>query len=248
MAYNKLKDLITEPTLYIKKKFLDPYDIDNLPSRARVQQQLRALKLDDKDRRWFAPEVTEELREPGFGTGIMTGSIETRAIARSSTGRRSSRESQTGWSGGVRTADRNQAEGDRGHRQPGHVRVAIHLQLDHGRVPHRRTGEKLEVNSACGPTMMNVIKCAREKMPIVGLDTDAQRGVVTSVYAERRPDRLESESTLRKIASGAGLFVGKDRLQSRTWHQATRPTSSPTLGRWPTPTARPSPRPRSRAG
>jgi hypothetical protein len=60
VAYNRLKDLITDEPLWIRKKFLAPYEIDNHVHVIACSNSLKALKLDNSDRRWFVPKVTEE--------------------------------------------------------------------------------------------------------------------------------------------------------------------------------------------
>jgi hypothetical protein len=62
IAYDKLKPLITNKTLPIEKKFLHEYDIDNFAHVIACSNSLKALRLEDTDRRWFVPEVTDRKR------------------------------------------------------------------------------------------------------------------------------------------------------------------------------------------
>jgi hypothetical protein len=62
-AYNSLKEVITDKTARIEKKFLAEYYIDNFAHVVACSNSRRALKLEDTDRRWFVPDVTE-LKQP----------------------------------------------------------------------------------------------------------------------------------------------------------------------------------------
>lgn len=62
VAYNKLKSLITDPTIPVKEKFVKEYTIDNWCHMIACSNDERALKLDDQDRRWLVPRITEEIK------------------------------------------------------------------------------------------------------------------------------------------------------------------------------------------
>ena len=59
-AYNKLKSIITDSELEINQKFLRPYRIENWCHVIACSNSLRALKVEEDDRRWFYPEVTDQ--------------------------------------------------------------------------------------------------------------------------------------------------------------------------------------------
>jgi uncharacterized protein DUF5906 len=59
VAYNKLKTFITDKRVQIEKKNIQTYYIDNFSHIIACSNDLKALKLDNSDRRWFVPEVTE---------------------------------------------------------------------------------------------------------------------------------------------------------------------------------------------
>lgn len=59
-AYDNLKTLITDPTVTVKKKFLDNYEIDNWIQIIACSNNYNALKITGDDRRWLIPRVTEE--------------------------------------------------------------------------------------------------------------------------------------------------------------------------------------------
>lgn len=58
--FTKLKDLITEPNITLRKMFNDPIDISNWAHFLMFSNSFAALKIDAQDRRIFVPTVTEE--------------------------------------------------------------------------------------------------------------------------------------------------------------------------------------------
>jgi hypothetical protein len=60
--YDKLKSYVSGDPIQAEVKFLVPYEIDNYVHIAASSNSKRALHLDDVDRRWLVPRVSEELR------------------------------------------------------------------------------------------------------------------------------------------------------------------------------------------
>lgn len=58
--FNKLKDLITEETVTLRKMHRDPTDVSNWAHFLLFSNSHNALKIDPQDRRLFVPQVTEE--------------------------------------------------------------------------------------------------------------------------------------------------------------------------------------------
>lgn len=70
-VYNRLKSAVTSEKVTVQKKFVDSYEIDNyLHFFASSNSKHRALKLDNTDRRWFIPEVTEETQTFSYWAGF----------------------------------------------------------------------------------------------------------------------------------------------------------------------------------
>lgn len=59
-AYNKLKSAITDKEVEVNEKYQRTYTIENWAHVFACSNSLRALKMEEDDRRWFYPEVTEE--------------------------------------------------------------------------------------------------------------------------------------------------------------------------------------------
>ena len=60
-AYNKLKSIMTDKRVNVNRKFMREYTIENWCHFYACSNSRRAIKIEDSDRRWFYPELTEEL-------------------------------------------------------------------------------------------------------------------------------------------------------------------------------------------
>lgn len=58
-AYNALKAIITDHDVTVNQKYMRPYLIENWVHVFASSNSMRALKMENDDRRWFYPEVTE---------------------------------------------------------------------------------------------------------------------------------------------------------------------------------------------
>jgi len=59
-AYNRLKNYITDQEISVNQKYMRSYTAENWCHIFACSNSLRALKMEDDDRRWFYPEVTEK--------------------------------------------------------------------------------------------------------------------------------------------------------------------------------------------
>lgn len=59
-AYQRLKSAITDREIEVNEKFQRSYVIENWAQIMACSNSMRALKMEEDDRRWFYPEVTEE--------------------------------------------------------------------------------------------------------------------------------------------------------------------------------------------
>jgi Family of unknown function (DUF5906) len=69
-AYNKSKSLLTDDWITVSQKYVKPYRIRNKVQVIACSNSMRALKLDDSDRRWFVPRVTEDKKDDAFWNRI----------------------------------------------------------------------------------------------------------------------------------------------------------------------------------
>jgi hypothetical protein len=58
-AYHSLKSVITDRDVTVNQKYQRPYTIENWCHIFACSNSMRALKMENDDRRWFYPEVTE---------------------------------------------------------------------------------------------------------------------------------------------------------------------------------------------
>jgi hypothetical protein len=68
--YDKLKALITDDLIEVNEKGVNQYELDNAATVIACSNSEDALHLDDEDRRWFVPLVTEELRPEEWWDGL----------------------------------------------------------------------------------------------------------------------------------------------------------------------------------
>lgn len=59
-AYNRLKGYITDKEIQVNEKYMKPYMIENWAHIVACSNSRKALKMEQNDRRWFYPQVTEE--------------------------------------------------------------------------------------------------------------------------------------------------------------------------------------------
>jgi hypothetical protein len=58
-AYNRLKSYITDREVTVNQKYQRPYVVENWAHIFACSNSLRALRMEEDDRRWFYPTVTE---------------------------------------------------------------------------------------------------------------------------------------------------------------------------------------------
>lgn len=58
-AYHKLKTFITDAEVKVNKKYQTPYTVENWAHIFACSNSKSALRMDDDDRRWLCPQVTE---------------------------------------------------------------------------------------------------------------------------------------------------------------------------------------------
>jgi Family of unknown function (DUF5906) len=61
-SYNRLKAAITDEWVRVNEKYEKQYDLQNFAHLFATSNSRRALKLDDDDRRWFVPGITDQGR------------------------------------------------------------------------------------------------------------------------------------------------------------------------------------------
>jgi hypothetical protein len=67
-AYNQMKQVITDDWVTVNEKYEKAYKIRNYIHLVASSNSMRALKLDEQDRRWFIPGITNRKRGEAFWT------------------------------------------------------------------------------------------------------------------------------------------------------------------------------------
>jgi hypothetical protein len=65
-TYNKLKNVVTDEDTHVENKYEKPFYVNNHAQMVVMSNSMKALKLDDRDRRWHVPRVTEETQPPEY--------------------------------------------------------------------------------------------------------------------------------------------------------------------------------------
>lgn len=58
-AYNVLKSAVTDRDVYVNEKYMRPYRVENWAHIIACSNSMRALKMEQDDRRWFYPQMNE---------------------------------------------------------------------------------------------------------------------------------------------------------------------------------------------
>jgi hypothetical protein len=67
-AYNALKSLITQKDIDVEEKYVKSHKVRNHAHFVISSNSRKAMRIDNKDRRWFVPRVTETLRPLQYWT------------------------------------------------------------------------------------------------------------------------------------------------------------------------------------
>jgi hypothetical protein len=80
-AYNRLKEYVTDPNVRCEEKYITGYTIRNWAQFFTTSNSFRALKLDDQDRRWLVPGVTEDKETREYFRDLRTWLFEQGGLA-----------------------------------------------------------------------------------------------------------------------------------------------------------------------
>lgn len=69
-AYDKLKSLVTDDVIEVNEKGVNQYELDNAATIIACSNSEEALYLDDEDRRWLVPTVSESLQAEQWWTEL----------------------------------------------------------------------------------------------------------------------------------------------------------------------------------
>jgi hypothetical protein len=229
--YNKLKSVITEDDVRIKKKHLGNYTTENFILIIASSNSMRALKLDNSDRRWLVPKVTEEKQPKKYWTEFYdwlehdegdrkiwywageflknNEPVATGADAPWTSTKTTMIVDQ--YSVGMQLLDKMFSWIARAYAAKGEVDDA----------PVIINGKNGQVE----PEQMNrIITLAKKGEHFVMIDKDGRKAIKQQIYdspdGRSNPEKLESLLTVRKVAKNAGFYTGEERIMFTTWGDA----------------------------
>jgi hypothetical protein len=211
-AYNRLKEVITDKTLRVERKFVSEYYVDNHVHIIACSNSLRALKLDNTDRRWFVPQVSavkqphqywKELHdwlenEDGYRKVKQWAKYYVAEHGRVESG------AEAPW---TPTKKEMMEESD----SAGQELIRNNLRWCKQVSEMNGSGEE-EVDRAQSPEAHKLISAVKEGLPLVMFDSDGVRAITEVLYNGKANDRIEKLMHIRRIAEQEGLHVGKARI------------------------------------
>jgi hypothetical protein len=173
-AYNRLKTIITDDDIQVNEKFMKPYSVKNWAHIIANSNSDKPLKIEDEDRRWLIPSITEEKKPPEFWDKFNNWLEKKQGLSII----KYWAEEYVKNNGAIRKSEpapftAKKRETINAGQSPGQQAVAVKLQF---------LSEKYR------------------SVPIVVLDSDLVEYVSLKFHQGRRPSYLEKASTLRKLA------------------------------------------------
>lgn len=222
-AYNRLKNVMTDPTIPIEIKFIQPYQIDNWLHVVACSNSMRALKLDNMDRRWLVPEVTEVVKPKAYWRSLYHWLQEEGGFGVVKHWAKTFLESAEPVVPGEPApwTKRKQDVIEEGYSQ------GQQLVMNLIRFLKERPEGDAWVESRTRPDGL-----AGSRQGPVGamvFDVDLVDMIKEVVYQGRQTDYLERPLTVRKVAKAAGCFVHPENFGHRSSSHARLVVVSPAL-------------------
>jgi hypothetical protein len=211
-AYNRLKEVITDKTLRVEKKFVDEYQVDNHVHIIASSNSLRALRLDNTDRRWFVPQVSNIKQSHEYWIGLRDwlntedGHRKVKQWARDYVRDRGYvvAGSEAPW---TPTKTQMVEESD----SVGQELIRNDFRYCKMTCETNGSGE-FEVEKSSSPELARLVDAAKDGLPVVMFDKDGVRAIEAVYNNDRSSERTDRPLYIRKIAEQEGLFVGKTKI------------------------------------
>ena len=191
-GYDRVKSTIADNYVTVNRKHIEQYSLKNYLHVLACSNSLRAIHLDDEDRRWFVPQVTEETKDKSWWNGLYAW------LAEGGLGiiRR--------WADEFLRDNDPVATGDHAPKSIVKSEIIAELRSDGSKLAHDLAKAILDPEGLFKDK--NVVVAIQEVREWVarkrGLDIDDHR-------------RLESQLTLRKAMRAAGLMEPSRREDGR---------------------------------
>lgn len=195
-AYQELKSVVADKQIQVNEKYMPTYTIENWAHVLASSNSLRALRLEDDDRRWLVPRVTEKLKPHAYwlalhqwlgqdGLGIIIDWAQ-KAVAKKGFAVRDGEHAPS-----TEAKAEVVAEGD----SPGQVLVRELLD----KVKQTVNWEKVE------------------EAPFF-LDTDLQQVIKLKIHQGRESPHLERLTTIRRVLRRKSWFYGGHNSGCKAWN------------------------------
>ena len=214
-AYTVLKELITDKRLRINEKNIKEYHIDNKANIIACSNSLNALLLDNTDRRWFVPKVTD-VKQPHEHWKRL----------------RHWADYEDGYHKIWHWAHRyleTHSQIEPGMEAPLTVtkREVIHSGYSRGQLFIEKhftfvkqvwdsEGKVVRIEHQHMEEVNKLIKLCEKREPFFMFDVAAQAAIKIHLYNEREDAKLDSALRIRRVAEGAGLFCGRHEDRNRS--------------------------------
>jgi hypothetical protein len=205
-AYTKLKSTCAGDTLTINRKYMASYDTENWLHILACSNSMKAMHLEDTDRRWFVPKVTENKRDITYWIGLNKwleadglGIIKHWATEFVKNPANIVRKGEHAPSSSLKelVIEEGMTEEERFILDIARSIVAVINGTDDDA---KKTREKWKAN--------HIIS---DQGDVLVLDTDLRELIQQKFFDGRRTDRLLSPARIRKAAEKGGLFASEVR-------------------------------------
>jgi hypothetical protein len=229
-AYNKLRSVITDKIIRVVKKFIGNCNMENHIHVIACSNSTRALKLDNTDRRWLVPKVTDKKWPSDEATRFykwLYNEEGDRAIYYWAEKFLKDNPDAVVAEGAEAPPTSAKAEMMRDQYSPGmevlDAKFAFIKDAYAGdvmlpactqkRINERKNGK---INGEPLPLLEveRVIELAERGEHFVMLANEGCEAIKRLLYNGRHSDKLESLHTVCNVASNAGFCVGKERIKS----------------------------------
>lgn len=236
VAYNKLKAVVSNEAIYVELKNIEQYKIKNHIHVIACSNSMKALRLDDADRRWFVPRVINRKRSPEDWRRLREwfddeGPRKIYHWACQELERYSAVEAseEAPWS------DAKEEMIDEQRQSQGVIDVAgaltfVKLLYEKYRMPEG-SSERLEIENQLGTMatklstdhahVVTLHDLARYQNAVIMFDSHGVEGMKRRSDRDRAEAHLEKPKTVDDVARRLGFFVGKERSRihwERSFH------------------------------
>lgn len=194
-AYNRLKKYVTDEFITVNKKYAATYRIRSFMHFFACSNSKRALKLDDEDRRWFLPEITQVKRPQQYWDTFNLWLRE---------------------DGGL-SIIRHYLQEWLKKNEP----VLTGTSAPHTAQKQEVIREGLSNSHEQVLLLLEQLKEKHNNEPFFLLDFDLVNYIKHKIYNGHQNNHLDKPATIRRLAKNHGFFVGTTRAQIKDWGPET---------------------------